>query len=276
MAGQYHYMQSHFLTYKSSMIHYYRAGNGNRLLFCFHGYGESGQSFSLLEDHTGKDFSMISIDLPFHGKTDWKEGLDFTPQQLKEIMELAAGDLYSAPIYLLGYSLGGRIALGLLELIADKTKKIVLLAPDGLKLSRWYRLATQSRLGNRLFRFTMKNPGWLFSLMSVAGKIGKGNPGIYKFGNNYIRDKQSRDELYKRWTSMRRFKPNLVAIKSLILKHQIPVRLLYGRHDRVMRFEHGEKFRKGIDTFCDLTILPAGHQLLQEKNLETIIQLLKI
>jgi pimeloyl-ACP methyl ester carboxylesterase len=91
----------------------------------------------------------------------------------------------------------------------------------------------------------------------------------------HIQDQQMREELYKRWTCMRTFRSDPRRVKSLIREHQIPVKLLYGRFDRIMRFETGERFKKGIEAFCELSILPAGHQLLQEKNLDIIIHLLK-
>jgi pimeloyl-ACP methyl ester carboxylesterase len=269
-------MQSFFLTYKSSLIHYHKAGKGNRLLLCFHGYSESCQSFSFLEDELTADFAIIAVDLPFHGKTDWKEGLDFTPQNLLDIIEQITGDIFHhSKIYLLGFSMGARVALSLLQLMPVHIEKMVLLAPDGLKTHGWYKLATQNKLGNRLFRFTMQNPGWLLSLLSIANKIRLTNQSVYKFTNAYIQDEQVRDELYKRWTCMREFRPDLSRIKSLIREHRIPARLLYGQYDRIMRSESGKQFKKGIEAFCELSILPAGHQLLHEKNREIIVHSLK-
>lgn len=266
-------MQSLFLTYQSSLIHYYKAGKGSRLLLCFHGYGESCQSFSFLEHDLAGDFTIIAIDLPFHGKTVWREGLNFTPQSMLEIIERIAGN--DPRIHLLAFSMGGRIALSLLQLAPARIEKMVLLAPDGLKVHGWYKLATQNKLGNRFFRYTMRNPGWLLSLLSMAYKVKLTSQSVYKFTNAHIQDERVRDELYKRWTSMREFRPDLRRIKSLVREHRIPARLLYGQHDRIMRFESGERFRKGIEPFCQLNILPAGHQLLNEKNREIIILSLK-
>ena len=63
-------------------------GTGNKLLLCFHGYGEDAYSFSFLEKHLGETYSLIVIDFPFHGKTVWKDGLLFTANDL--LMALAA------------------------------------------------------------------------------------------------------------------------------------------------------------------------------------------
>jgi hypothetical protein len=44
----------------------------------------------------------------------------------------------------------------------EQIEKLVLLAPDGLKVNFWYWLATQTWLGKNSFCFTMKHPGWFF------------------------------------------------------------------------------------------------------------------
>jgi pimeloyl-ACP methyl ester carboxylesterase len=81
--------------------------------------------------------------------------------------------------------------------------------------------------------------------------------------------------LYQRWTVLRKLKPDLSLIKSFIRKYKTPVHLLYGKHDRIILPERGEKFRKGIEAHCSINILPAGHQVLQEKYVPQIREALK-
>ena len=178
-------------------------------------------------------------------------------------------------MYLLGFSMGGRVALSLLQYIPDKIKRLVLIAPDGLKINFWYWLATQNRAGNTLFRHIMQKPGFMFAILKAANKAKLVNQSIYKFICFYIHDKQVRDDLYKRWTAMRNFRPDIEKIKSLIEENKIPVRMLYGEHDRIIRFERTGKLMKGIEAFCELKVIPAGHQLLNNQNTDTIIGLLK-
>ena len=71
-----------FLPYRSSRLHYYCWGAGPRLLFAFHGYSESASSFALIGEAIDTPFTLIAIDLPFHGQTEWKEGLSFAPDEL--------------------------------------------------------------------------------------------------------------------------------------------------------------------------------------------------
>jgi pimeloyl-ACP methyl ester carboxylesterase len=270
-------MESFFTTYKSSQIHYGKAGAGSKLLLCFHGYGESTVSFSFLEKNITDEFTLLAIDFPFHSKTIWNEGLIFTPEDLVAIVEKIIQEIsfQNSKKYLLGFSMGGRVALHLLQSIPNKVEKVILLAPDGLKINFWYWLATQTSIGNKLFRFTANKPSWFFLLMNTADKLRLVNQSVFKFANHYLHDKQMRNDLYKRWIVMRQFKPNIRKIKQDIRTNDIQLRLLYGKFDKVIRYKNAEKFMKGIESNCSLSIINSGHELLKEKNADEIIRLIK-
>jgi pimeloyl-ACP methyl ester carboxylesterase len=172
---------------------------------------------------------------------------------------------------LIGFSLGGRIALGLLQYLPEKTGKLILMAPDGLKVNFWYWLSTQTWLGNKFFAFTMKRPGWFFLLLRLFNALRLVNASIFKFVNYYIGDKEVRRLLYQRWTTLRKIKPDLALIKSTIRKNNINSHLIYGVHDRIILSSVGEKFKKGIEDHCTVTIIQSGHQVLHEKHVNEIL-----
>src|SRR5687767_6850457 len=180
-------MSQHLLNYKASRIAWYRFGEGPEAVVCFHGYGESADSFEFLGRHAGTRFSFYAIDLPFHGYTDWKEGLLFTHIDLLAVIETILGDK-EKKFSLMGFSLGGRIALSLYQSIPQKINKLLLFAPDGLKVNFWYRVATETAAGNRFFHFTMKHPAWFFGILKAFNKIKLVNKSIFKFVNYYIGD----------------------------------------------------------------------------------------
>ncbi|THU41780.1 alpha/beta hydrolase [Niastella caeni] len=270
-------MRTAFLPHRLSRLHYCWFGAGQKILLCLHGYGESQQTFHFLEKYIPPEYTVFTIDLPFHGKTEWNEGLRFTTADLLEIIEtlVVKHNLQTSKITLLGYSMGGRVALQLLQAIPGRIEKTILLAPDGLKVNFWYWLATQTCIGKRLFGFTMKHPGWFFSLLQAGNRLKLINQSVLKFTRYYIHDTTVRRQLYERWICMRAIKPDLTFIKKLIRSHQLPVRLLYGQYDRIIRHERGEKFRSGIESFCTLHIIQTGHQVLQEKYANQIIQLIQ-
>ncbi len=269
-------MPSAYFSIGDSRIHYSFFGAGSSLLFCFHGYGESAESFYFLDEALDGQFTIVAIDLPFHGQTDWRADGPLDPRVLLAALEtLAAG--FSAALggwSLLGYSMGGRIALQLLELAPEKFRRVVLLAPDGIRVNPWYWLGTQTSLGNRLFRWTVHHPGWLFFVLRAGNLVKLVNPSVFKFTSHYIGDERTRQQLYARWTAMSDFRPRLRAIAATIVHNRIPVQLFYGSFDRIIRWERGERFRRSCSPYCQLTILPAGHQLLQPKFMEVIVNAL--
>jgi pimeloyl-ACP methyl ester carboxylesterase len=263
-------MELHRLSYRNSTIGYYKFGSGPKSVVCFHGYGEEAAIFGFLAKYGGNEYTFYSVDLPFHGQTEWKDGLIFTPTDLQQIVEQIIGNQQSK-LTLLGFSLGARIALSLYQTIPEKIEKIILLAPDGLKVNSWYWLATQTWLGNKFFALTMKKPGWFLGTLNLLNKVKLINASIFKFVNYYIGDAEVRRLLYARWTTLRKIKPDIQKIKNLISSTKTPVRLVYGKHDRIILSSGGEKFRKGIEEQCKLTVIHSGHQVLHEKHVEEIL-----
>lgn len=271
-------MECKQFIYRSSAISYYCFGSGPNLVVCFHGYGEEAKAFEFLGKYAGDRFTFIAIDLPFHGKTEWKEGYNINSQELLQIVEsiLTQNNLkpqtLNLKLSLLGFSLGGRIALSLYQSVPEKIERLVLLAPDGLKVNFWYWLATQTWPGNKLFKLTMKKPGWFFGLLKLLNKLKLVNSSIFKFLNYYIGDAEVRRLLYARWTTMRKIKPNISVIKEKISDHKTVAKLVYGKHDRIILSSVGEKFRKGIEEHCTISVINAGHQVLHEKHAEEIVK----
>lgn len=279
-------MEHQLLSYKNSRVSYYRFGVGPSLAVCFHGYGEDGTLYGFLEKYAGADYTFFCIDLPFHGKTQWNEGLLFSDGDLLQIIlkifeqnnfSGKAGSLSDNPqtsnlkFSVLGFSLGGRIALSLYQARPESIRKLILLAPDGLKVNFWYWFATRTWAGDKLFAFSMKNPGWFLGFLKGVNKLGLVNASVFKFVNYYIGNKEARRLLYQRWTSLRKLKPDLIRIKTFIRQYETPTRLLYGKYDRIILPVRGEKFQNGIEEFCTLTVIDSGHQVVHENHAEQIL-----
>jgi pimeloyl-ACP methyl ester carboxylesterase len=189
--------------------------------------------------------------------------------------EIMADQPASGSWWLMGYSMGGRIALSLLERMPEKVQRLILVAPDGLKLNFWYWLATQTGAGRQLFRYTMAHPGWFLLTLRAGNALRLVNPSIYKFVTSYIGDAQVRQDLYSRWIALRTMRPDTDHVENIIRRQQLPVRLLYGRYDRVIRVTTGQQFCAATAPWCKLEVLEVGHRLLQSRHLDTLLSLLK-
>jgi pimeloyl-ACP methyl ester carboxylesterase len=176
-------------------------------------------------------------------------------------------------ISLLGFSMGGRIALHLTQVFASQIERVVLLAPDGLKFNFWHWFSTHTWLGNRLFDYTMHHPGWLLKTVAFAEKRGLLSKNITSFVLYYLEDREERFILYRRWIIMRKFKPHLRSLKKIIARNNIKLRMLFGSYDRVIHSAGGHAFLKTIEEYATVKIIDAGHDLLREWHSSAIAEL---
>jgi len=269
-------MTSAYINYKQSLIHYLYYGKGSTNIVCLHGYGESALSFRSLIEHLPAEFLLVAIDLPLHGTTHWNEKKHFKVEDLYLILNkiFEVLNIKQQHFILAGYSMGGRIAMSLLQYIPERISKLILLAPDGLKVNFWYWLFTQTHAGNRIFRFAMNNPGGLLRLLQILNHLKMANKSVIKFVCTYIEDEKMRNQIFNRLTCMREFKPDLNKIRTIIHQKQLPVRMLYGQYDQMILIKRADKFRLGMESLCKLAVINTGHQVLQQKYGCKIIELM--
>jgi len=260
-----------FLQVGQHTIHYECYGNGPILLCCLPGYGETGKDFEPLARELGLYYTVICPDLPLHGQTNWLADKFEIPDLHQVLQALVAKEGFSGQaMALAGYSMGGRLALAYAQEFPKMLNQLILLAPDGLHQNFWYRISTQTKAGNYLFRTTMQNPGWLFWLMKWARKLNLLNESIVKFSHRYLDDPLQRKSLYERWTLYRNFSPALPALQKIIQAQPLPALLVFGRFDRIIPPMRSKKITSGSPKNIRVLILEAGHRLLKPQFAATI------
>jgi pimeloyl-ACP methyl ester carboxylesterase len=262
------------VLFGESTISFLEGGSGTNILLCLHGFGETAASFAFLEPHIGERFTMYAIDFPWHGQTNWKGPLAFTSEDLLQVFSAMIPDFSNRMIYLLAYSMGGRVALSLIEAIPLQIHTAVLLAPDGLRMNPWYWLATQTALGNQLFRYTMKHPAWFQFSITVLRRLKLANESIARFVEASIDDVNVRQDLFLIWTTMRKFRPRLGSVQEQINQHQLSLALVFGKFDRIILAKNGYRFQSNCKSNCNVLEVDGGHRLLKEQYVPTIISLL--
>jgi pimeloyl-ACP methyl ester carboxylesterase len=266
-------LQAEHITYQNTSLHYQFGGKGKRLLFCFHGFGESAEHFSFLESHLSDHFTLVAIDLPFHGSSRWNSNTPIDPPSLISLLEKIKEKHHfnQTAFELLGYSMGGRVSLSLLEVASEKIKKVFLLAPDGLKVNFWYWLATQTYLGNKLFSATIDHPRPFLLIVRSIHRFGLLNQSIHKYVQAHLHDSEKRKQLYLRWTCLRKFRPNLSIVRAKVLEKKIELVQLYGLHDRIILPNRGQQFANSIHPLGKVEIINSGHRFLEEKYAHAIV-----
>lgn len=260
------------LTYKNSTINYYVFGNGEKALLCLHGYGKNGLTFSFLEKHLSSKYTFFAIDLPFHGCTKWNEKRPIEKRDLISIFN-SINTKQKNKFSILAYSMGGRVALSLLPHLSKKIEHVVLIAPDGLHVNFWYRIATKTLAGNTVFESTMHNPKWFFKVLNVVDKTNLLNKSIIKFIHYFLDDERERMLLFRRWNVMKKLTANIYLIKKMCTQKNIHLNFLFGKYDRIIPSYRAAMFKNLKHS--KIKIIEAGHYLLNESYANEIISLLE-
>ncbi len=254
-------MSQQELTYKDNTVAYNIYGSGDKAVVCLHGYAQAGTRWSILEPYLKDKFTLYAFDLPYHGKTQWKHVDTFTVSALVEIIKKALPASIKK-FYLLAYSMGGRIALRLIQEIPQMIEKAILLAPDGLHRNRWYRFATHTVVGRTIFNEFKKNPKLIITVGKRLQKQGILSEQLYNLAYYYINDETARFLLYDRWISTRHFRPNLKLLRQFLTQYHILVEMVFAKHDKIIVADHGIDFIKGLEKQARIHILDTGHSFL--------------
>lgn len=268
-------MNSYYIRHSHTRFHYRVFGSGKKLVFAFHGYGRDSYTFSFLEKSLGRDYTIIAIDLPFHGLTEWDKELTFHPEYLVQVIQeiRKERDALHDHFVLLGFSMGGRIALHLAQIMHRHVERLSLVAPDGLRINFWYWLGTHTWPGHKLLHYTVEHPSWFIKLLNFAQRTGLMTKSLAGFVHYYFDDKEQRLTLYRRWATMRKFMPASKKLRRHIMRDKIKVCMLFGQYDNVILHSPATAFAKGLEEHVKVNVINAGHNLLQPAHTKDIIKL---
>lgn len=113
------------ILFRNSPVRFSDKGKG-RVIVLLHGFLESLEIFDELSHALSKNFRVISIDLPGHGKSDcigYVHSMELMAESVKAVME----HLNLRKYIMVGHSMGGYVALAFAELYPDNLKGLCLL-----------------------------------------------------------------------------------------------------------------------------------------------------
>lgn len=249
-------------------------GTGGNTWIVLHGFGQHAVLMLRFMEIVKPNDRIISINLPFHGSTRMIEPV----LNVNDLNDLIGRILRTENVErcsILGYSLGGKVALKLVELTPGKIERMVLIAPDGLKLNRFYLFATRTKLGDFLFRSAMKDPARLLSICSMAVKMNLMDKRILNFYKDQLSRSETRDMIYGSWQALKKINPDLVQIRKNIFRYKIQTELIFGKHDRVIHPKLAKKLSGKNGTSSIVHILDRGHELTSTDAAEEIKKILE-
>jgi pimeloyl-ACP methyl ester carboxylesterase len=262
-------LQENFINYEDSRLHYAKAGSGATPLLLFHGFGQNHQVFERWVPALGKEYSLYAFDLYFHGKSTWPGRVALEKNDWKEIIQLFLKQEKIERFAVLGFSLGGKFAMTTAEAFPEKIIKLYLLAPDGIKTSIWYSLATYPIAVRYLFRSMILKPGRLHALAKVFRSLGIVDKGILRFAESQMDTEEKRRRVYYSWVYFRHLKFNLRQLANLLNTHQIPVIMIAGKYDKVIEAKNMNLLLRYVNNHR-FEIIEAGHNDLIKNAIKFI------
>jgi pimeloyl-ACP methyl ester carboxylesterase len=243
-----------------SHLAYYQQGHGPRPLLLFHGFGQTHEVFLPLAKAIQDTHTCYLFDLYFHGNSQWPD--DEHPLEKETWKHIVSDFLTQHNIHKFsvgGFSLGGKLALAIVEAFPERIVDVYLIAPDGIKTSFWYSLATYPYPLRKLFKFMIKQPRLFFVLANFFNRLGLVDRGLMRFAFSQMS------------TVFRHLHFDMKKIARHMNVNGLNTFIVVGQFDKVIR-------RKNMDRLLDhlekkqLVVLPAGHNgLLKSEELARVV-----
>lgn len=258
---------------KNYQFHYDLTGNKNQpLILLLHGFTCDSQDFNQIISLLSQSYCCLAVDLPGHGKTkvigdETCYNMSNTAQALIDLLD----DLQIDKCLLLGYSMGGRLALYMTLYFPDRFEKVVLeSASPGLKTEkdRSHRLQADLHIAQNLENSNLKEFLYNWYDRPLFQSLTK-SPNFHQLIESRLANNPL--ELAKSLRNMGTgTQPSLW---EQLAKNQIPLLLLVGEYD--------DKFttiNAKIASLCpaaNLEIVPkAGHNIHFE-NLDKFVAVVR-
>ncbi len=264
-------MQDRFIQTENTALHYTVVGSGNKTLLLFHGFGQNSEVFQPLAKVLSSTYTVYIFDLYFHGKSKWAN--DETPLEKhdwEKIMNTFLSENQLEKFSVSGFSLGGKFAMATVEAFPKKTEAVFLMAPDGIKTSFWYRIATYPFLFRKLFKSMITKPERFNAIANVIRSIGLVDKGLIRFAERRMSTQEKRNQVYYSWVVFRRLTFDLNSLANLLNDNKISTSMITGRHDKVIQTKNMNQFLKKLNN-PHIEILDVGHTgLISSKALADI------
>jgi pimeloyl-ACP methyl ester carboxylesterase len=252
-------------------LFYTKTGEGKQSLLLFHGFGQNHTVFTKIVAALSAHYTCFLFDLYFHGNSTWKDDeqpLEKTDWKISINKVLEENEIESFSI--LGYSLGAKFAFATLESFPEKTREIFLIAPDGIKVSGWYNIATYPFVLRRIFKSMIHHHERFLAIARILNTLYLVDKSVIRFAEFQMNTEEKRKRVYYSWVIFRHLVFDMKSIGNLINRFSIRVLILTGRFDKIIRTENMKGLTRHVKNH-ELEVLEAGHNNLLEMNITSYI-----
>ncbi|HTE34481.1 MAG TPA: alpha/beta hydrolase [Chryseolinea sp.] len=228
-------MVERFVQYQGSKLHYQIFGTGKQPLLFFHGFGQDSTVFKAVFEPLQAAYTVYAFDLYFHGKSTWAMGdQPMEKSTWKETLEVFFKQEDVRQFSIAGFSLGARFALTTFECFPEQTSRIFLLAPDGITINFWYRLATGTSVFRSLFKNIVRDHQRFLQIVRAFRSIGLISEPLARFAEKQMMSEVLRNRVYYSWVVFRKLKVKTTALAKTMNERGTPVTIVMGEYDKVI------------------------------------------
>jgi pimeloyl-ACP methyl ester carboxylesterase len=172
-------------------------------------------------------------------------------------------------VRIVAYSLGCKYALATLEVFGSHVNSLIFIAPEGIRTSPWYRLATSTQPGRKLFRSLAESRVAFSRLSLLLRRLGLIDTGTARFAEKHMDTPEKRSRVYYSWMSSRRFTWTEAEIRSLLNSQTRDVTFFLAQHDPVIHWKSVANLIKKLPR-AQLEMLDKGHYSVLSKAFEML------
>ena len=151
---------------------------------------------------------------------------------------------------LLGYSLGGRVAMALLECQSERWMGLTLLAPDGFKKNPMYRFAVETAAGRATWAWVDRHAEGIRALIRGLRKVRILPAHLEHFALHHTEDHAMRTLVANTWMTHRKFWPTQEGMRrawSLMAQRGGHVHVVFGNRDAIIPKSWGRGWDRLVD-----------------------------
>lgn len=239
-------------------LHFRQYGKGEKVLLCFHGFGQDHQVYRILEDRFGNDYTIFSFDLFYHGQSFWhNKSMPISLKDWEQIIGQFIKEQEIKQFSVVGYSMGARFALALYNMMPKRITQLILVAPDGITKRFTYWFMTSFGINRKILRYLVTKPQPYKHVLDILLRFRLIDKRVLKFSETQMQTRALRRKVYYSWVMFRNLYVPIGATTQKIQENNTKLKLVMGVFDKVIDLED---IRPLLKTFPEsLMHLPVGH-----------------
>ena len=253
-------VENNFAQVGSYRIHYLSGGDGPTLLL-LHGHPSRALEWGPLLRDLMRQHRVIALDFLGYGESDAPE-IDYSIKTQTDVVVGLLDHLGVQQTDVLGFSMGGWVALNLVAEHPARVRRLVLVDSGGLTFPTT--LTADSFVPQTLTQF--REMERLHSDRQLPGFVAR----------DLLRSSQNRSWVYRRMgTSLLSFRD---ALDGRLGSVKIPVLVIWGKEDRLIPYEVALRFQRELPQAQLVSLEGCGHMVLwdcRERALPEVLAFLR-